>query len=88
MVPRRRAGRLRHSDHSLLFIVEASRGHADSVAEQRSILRGGVLDPLRIWKARFLDTDNRQNECLKLYTIADLVVVASLLLARSCTDDP
>jgi len=37
--------------------------------------------------ARFWISDNRRNECLKLYTIADLVVVASLLLAPVFTDD-
>lgn len=37
--------------------------------------------------ARFWISDDRRRECLKLYTIADLLVVASLLLAPVFTDD-
>jgi voltage-gated potassium channel len=37
--------------------------------------------------ARFWISDDRRKECLKLYTIADLLVVASLLLAPIVTDD-
>ncbi len=37
--------------------------------------------------ARFWISDDRRKECLKLYTIADLLVVASLLLAPVFTDD-
>lgn len=37
--------------------------------------------------ARFWISDDRRKEALKLYTIADLLVVASLLLAPMFTDD-
>jgi len=37
--------------------------------------------------ARFWISEDRRTECLKLYTIADLLVVASLLLAPVFTDD-
>lgn len=37
--------------------------------------------------ARFWISDDRRRECLKLHTIADLLVVASLLLAPIFTDD-
>ncbi len=37
--------------------------------------------------ARFWISEDRRKECLRLYTIADLLVVASLLLAPIFTDD-
>jgi len=37
--------------------------------------------------ARFWISDDRRKECLKLYTIADFLVVCSLLLAPVFTDD-
>lgn len=37
--------------------------------------------------ARFWISYNRKKECLRLYTIADVLVIASLLLAPAFTDD-
>ena len=63
-----------------------------SVAWQQTRLLGAVDTALGLLilvdlAARLWISDDRRNECLRLYTIADLLVVASLLLAPVFTDD-
>lgn len=63
-----------------------------SVSWPQTVLLGAVDTVLGIviladLAARFWISEDRRKECLKLYTIADLLVVASLLLAPIFTDN-
>lgn len=63
-----------------------------SVSWQQTVLMSAVDTTLGVLilvdlLARFWISDDRRRECLRLYTIADLLVVASLLLAPIFTDD-
>jgi voltage-gated potassium channel len=68
----------------LYFIVSVSWPQTAALSAIDTALGVVILADL---VARFWISDDRRKECLKLYTIADLLVVASLLLAPVFTDD-
>jgi voltage-gated potassium channel len=68
----------------LYFIVSVSWQQTALLSAIDTVLGVVILADL---VARFWISDDRRKECLKLYTIADLLVVASLLLAPVFTDD-
>ncbi|MFD1510577.1 potassium channel family protein [Lacimonas salitolerans] len=68
----------------LYFIISAAFEQTTLIWALDTVLGVLILCDL---VARFWISENRRQECLKLYTIADLLVVASLLLAPIFTDD-